>query len=433
MTVAGAATSHKNELLLFFTLLELAIIVMAGRVGGAVATRCGQAPAVGEIIIGILLGPSLFGWLAPHAFNFVFHSAPPEPLLMLSQLGLVLLMFQIGLEFDFAHLTEKSNRAAVARVSIACLALPFAGGLGLGYALATDASRPAAKINTALFVATAFSITALPILGRIMIEYRLTRTRLGVIAISAAAVNDVVGWLMLALVTTLAVSNAVGGEFALRVALVGVFGLASVKLVRPLLKNAIRRSNSQGGGISENLLGGLIVVIFIAAMTTYQIGIFAIFGGFMMGVILFDEPGLVAAWRERVGGFVTVFFLPIFFTYTGLRTSIGGLDTWADWGWCSAIVATASLTKWCGAYWGARRSGLDHDESSMMGFMMNTRALMELIVINVGFDLGVISQKLFTMLVIMAIVSTVITTPAIRHYLARQANKTLSRPTAARV
>jgi Kef-type K+ transport system membrane component KefB len=317
-------------------------------------------------------------------------------------------------------------------VSIACLALPFAGGLGLGYAMA-GAAPPTARINTALFVATAFSITALPILGRIMIEYRLTRTRLGVVAISSAAVNDVVGWLMLALITTLTVSNAVGGEFALRVALVGVFGLTSAKLVRPLLKNAIRRSNPQGGGMSANLLGGLLVVIFIAAMTTYQIGIFAIFGGFMMGVILFDEPELVAAWRERVGGFVTVFFLPIFFTYTGLRTSIGGLDTWSDWGWCSAIVATASLTKWCGAYWGARRSGFDRAESSMMGFMMNTRALMELIVINVGFDLGVISQKMFTMLVIMAIVSTVITTPAIRYYLARQSPNAIPRPRAARV
>jgi Kef-type K+ transport system membrane component KefB len=125
--------------------------------------------------------------------------------------------------------------------------------------------------------------------------------------------------------------------------------------------------------------------------------------------------------------------LPIFFTYTGLRTSIGGLDTWTDWGWCSAIIATASLTKWCGAYWGARRSGFDHPESSMMGFMMNTRALMELIVINVGFDLGVISQKMFTMLVIMAIVSTVITTPAIRYHLARQSAKAISRPTAARI
>jgi Kef-type K+ transport system membrane component KefB len=249
MDAAGAVTTHKNELLLFFTLLELAIIVLAGRVGGAVATRCSQSPAVGEIIVGILLGPSLFGWLAPHAFNLVFHSAPPEPLLILSQLGLVLLMFQIGLEFDFAHLTEKSNRAAVARVSIACLALPFAGGFGLGYAMAADAGSPTARINTALFVATAFSITALPILGRIMIEYRLTRTRLGVVAISAAAVNDVVGWLMLALITTLTVSNAVGGEFALRVALVGVFGLATAKLIRPLLKKAIRRSASSPSSV----------------------------------------------------------------------------------------------------------------------------------------------------------------------------------------
>jgi Kef-type K+ transport system membrane component KefB len=136
-----------------------------------------------------------------------------------------------------------------------------------------------------------------------------------------------------------------------------------------------------------------------------------------MGVILFDEPKLIAAWRERVGAFVTVFFLPIFFTYTGLRTSVGSLDTVADWSWCLAVVSVACSSKWFGAYWAARSSGFNHSESAMMGFMMNTRALMELIVINVGFDLGVISQKLFTMLVIMAIVSTVVTTPAIRHYL----------------
>ncbi len=413
LAVVGA---HKNELLLFFTLLELSIIVLAGRIGGSLATRCGQSPAVGEIIIGILLGPSLFGWISPHTFNFVFHSAPPEPLLILAQLGLVLLMFQIGLEFDFAHLGERTNRAAVARISVACLALPFIGGFTLGYLL-TASSGVDGRVNTALFVATAFSITALPILGRIMIEYDLTRTRLGVIAICAAAVNDVVGWLLLALITALAVSNFAPSEFAVRVGLVIAFGLVSVKAVRPLLKRAIQRSSPNSERMSGNLLGGLLVVVFIAAMTTYKIGIFAIFGGFMMGVILFDEPQLIAAWRARVGGFVTVFFLPIFFTYTGLRTSIGSLDTVTDWSWCLAIVAVASLSKWCGAYWGARRSGFNHPEAAMMGFMMNTRALMELIVINVGFDLGVISQKLFTMLVIMAIFSTVITTPAIRHYL----------------
>jgi Kef-type K+ transport system membrane component KefB len=422
-SAASVASTHKNELLLFFTLLQLCVIVLAGRVGGAIATRFGQSPAVGEIIIGILLGPSLFGWISPHAFSFVFHSVPPEALLMLSQLGLVLLMFQIGLEFDFAHLTERTNRAAVARVSSACLILPFASGFVLGYFLAPAGALPAARINTALFVATAFSITALPILGRIMIEFNLTRTRLGVIAISSAAVNDVVGWLLLALITALTVSNFVGSEFALRVAMVLAFGLISGKIVRPLLKRAIRRSNPRVGRMTANLLGGLLVVIFAAAMTTYQIGIFAIFGGFMMGVILFDEPELVAAWRERVGGFVTVFFLPIFFTYTGLRTSIGGLDTLTDWTWCVAIVAVASLSKFAAGYAAARRSGFDHAAAAIMGFMMNTRALMELIVINVGFDLGVISQKMFTMLVIMAIFSTVVTTPGLRYYLSRAALK----------
>jgi Kef-type K+ transport system membrane component KefB len=207
-----AVSAHKNELLLFFTLLELTLIVTAGRIGAAVASRVGQSAAVGEIIIGILLGPSLFGWVAPHAFNLVFHSAPPEPLLILSQLGLVLLMFQIGLEFDFAHLTERTNRAAVARISMACLALPFAGGFITGYWLPDTLAPQPARLDTALFVATAFSITALPILGRIMIDFNLTRTRLGVIAISSAAVNDVVGWLLLALITTLTVSNFAAGE-----------------------------------------------------------------------------------------------------------------------------------------------------------------------------------------------------------------------------
>jgi K+:H+ antiporter len=416
--LAAQTGAQKNELILFYTLLELTIIVIAGRLGGALARRCAQSAAVGEIIVGILLGPSLFGLLAPGAFDYVFHSAPQEPLTILSNLGLVLLMFQIGLEFDFSHLKQRANRAAVLRISIACLVLPFACGLGLGLLL-TQASPPETRLSTALFVATALSITALPTLGRIMIELNLTRTRVGVIAVSSAAVNDVVGWLMLALVTTLTVSGFVASRFALRVGMVAAFGVISLLVVRPLLKRAIRRAHIKDGRMSGNLLGGLLAVIFLAAMTTYQIGIFAIFGGFMMGVILYDETALVAAWRERLGDFVTVFFLPIFFTYTGLRTSIGGLDTAADWGWCAAILAVASITKLGGAYFMARRSGLDRNESAIVGFMMNTRALMELIVLNVGLDLGVITPKLFTMLVIMAIVSTVITTPALRYFMPR--------------
>lgn len=422
-TAAAVATTstHKTELLLFFTLLQLTLIVLAGRVGGTLAQRVGQSPAVGEIIIGILLGPSLFGLLAPGAFDYVFHSTPPTALQMLSSLGLILLMFQIGLEFDFSHLTERANRAAVWRVALACLALPFIGGCALGYALTPESADPSVRLDTALFVATALSITALPILGRIMVELNLSRTRLGVVAISAAAVNDVVGWLLLALVTTLTTSHFNAADFSLKIFLVSVFGIVSAKLVRPLLKKAIQRSNPSNGRLSPNLLGGILGVVFLAAMTTYQLGIFAIFGGFMMGVILFDELEFVAAWRARVGDFVTVFFLPIFFTYTGLRTAIGGLDTWLDWGICIGIIAVATVTKIGGAYLAARRSGFDHAQASMLGIMMNTRALMELIVLNVGLDLGVITPKLFTMLVIMAIFSTIVTTPALRYCLRRTA------------
>jgi len=416
---AALASPHKNELLLFYTLLELTLIVISGRLGGAVARRCGQSVVVGEIIIGILLGPSLFGWLSPHAFELVFHSAPAEALQVLSSLGLVLLMFQIGLEFDFAHLRQSTNRAAVVRVSVACLALPFAAGFALALAMAPPGASAGARINLALFVATAFSITALPTLGRMMIELGLERSKVGVISVTAAAANDVVGWLLLALITALAVSDFDARRWGIKVALVALFILICIKGARPLLKAAVRRSDPRGGKMSANLLGGMLGVIFLGAMITSGIGIFAIFGGFLMGVILFDEPELVVAWRARVGDFVTVFFLPIFFTYTGLRTNIGGLDTAADWGWCLAIVGLATVSKLGGAYWAARRSGFEHSESAMIGFMMNTRALMELIVVNVGFDLGVISQKLFTMLVIMAIVSTVMTTPALRHYMAR--------------
>jgi Kef-type K+ transport system membrane component KefB len=416
---AALAGAHKSELWLLLTLLQLTVIVLAGRVGGTIAKRYGQSAAVGEIVIGILLGPSLFGWLAPQAFDFIFHSAPPEALQILSGLGLVLLMFQIGMEFDFTHLTDATSRAAVLRVSTACLALPFAGGFALAYVSAPGEVPPAARLDSALFVATAFSITALPTLGRILLELNLARSKVGVIAIAAAAVNDVVGWLLLALVTTLTASDFIPGRFAFKVLFVVLFTLVSIKVVRPILKRVVRQSNPRNGDMSANLLGGLLLVVFAGAMVTSKIGIFAIFGGFMMGVILFDEKELVAAWRVRVGDFVTVFFLPIFFTYTGLRTSIGGLDTWADWGLCLAVVAAATVTKLGGAYWAARRSGFDHGGSAMLGFMMNTRGLMELIVINVGFDLGVITAKMFTMLVIMAIVSTVITTPALRRYLSR--------------
>ncbi|MDP2030930.1 MAG: cation:proton antiporter [Thiobacillus sp.] len=417
---------HQTEALLFFTLLQLTLIVLAGRIGGALAQRVGQSPAVGEIIVGILLGPSLFGLLAPDLFQYVFHSTPAAPMQMLSQIGLILLMFQIGLEFDFAHLTERNNRRAVSFIASASMVAPFALGFGFGWFTAPLLSPGVDRLASALFIATAFSITALPILGRIMMEFKITRLPIGVIAISAAAINDVVGWLLLALITTLTLAEFSASAFAVKVALVAAFFVSWWFVVRPLMKRIISASQaspapagekSGRGKLSHNLLGILLATIFISAMTTYQIGIFAIFGGFMMGVILHDEHELIEAWKERIGHFVMVFFLPIFFTYTGLRTNVGGLDSVEAWGWCGLLIVLATLGKFGASYIAARWAGMSHVEGKVIGIMMNTRALMELIVINVGFDLGVISQQVFTMLVLMAIFSTVITTPGLRRWL----------------
>ena len=417
MTIAVQITAHKTEALLFFTLMQLTVIVLAARIGGEIAQRVGQSAVVGEIIVGILLGPSLFGLLAPGLFQYVFHSGSPEPMQMLSQIGLVLLMFQIGLEFDFSHLNERRNRKAMIWVAAASLIAPFALGYGVGQISAPTLSPSAHPVASALFIATAFSITALPILGRIMMEFDMTRTSLGVIAISAAAIIDVIGWLLLALITTLTLSNFDAVSFAVKVALVLLFFIVSWFGIRPLMKRILHHFDAKSGALSNNLLGLVLAAIFLSAMTTYQLGIFAIFGGFMMGVLLHDEHAFVKTWRARISPFVMVFFLPIFFTYTGLRTNIGSLDSASAWGWCGLIVLLATLGKFGGAYIAARLSGLSHIESKILGIMMNTRALMELIVINVGYDLGVISQQMFTILVIMAIFSTVITSPFLRRWL----------------
>ncbi len=427
MSIASQAQAavgvHQTEALLFFILLQLTVIVLVARIGTELALRVGQSAVVGEIIVGILLGPSLFGLLAPELFGYVFRSSAPEPMQMMSQIGLVLLMFQIGLEFDFAHLSERSNRKAVYWIAVASLALPFALGVSFGYLSAPSLSPSAERIASALFMGTAFSITAMPVLGRIMMELDLTRTPIGVIAISAAAINDVVGWLLLALVTAFTVSDLDSLGFTLKVAAVLGFMLFCWVAVRPLLKWVFRRADVPRNGMSANLLGVTLAAIFLGAMATYQLGIFAIFGGFMMGVILHDEVAFAQAWKARISSFVTVFFLPIFFTYTGLRTNIGGLDSAGAWAWCVVTIALATLGKFGGAFLAARAVGLNQLEARMMGVMMNTRGLMELIIINVGFDLGVISQQTFTILVMMAIVSNVMTGPCLRRWLSRNGDK----------
>jgi Kef-type K+ transport system membrane component KefB len=412
-----SSSVHSTETLLFFTLLQISLIIFVARVAGHLAKWLRQPRAVGEIIAGLMLGPSLFGALAPESFHWVFRSADSTPITIMSQIGLIMLMFQVGLEFDFTQINERRNRRVVILVTLAGILAPFALGFSFGILSAPELAVAINPIAYALFLGIALSITAVPILGRIMMEFGLTRTRIGVITITAAAINDAVGWVLLALVSAVVTSQFSLPIMATQVGLLLLYAVVSWVLVRQALRFIVRRYDHGPHSLPQDLLAILLIIVFSSAMLTSQLGIFAIFGGFMVGVLLHDQTDLVKAWRSKVTDFVTVFLLPIFFTYTGLRTDIGSLGNIGLWGWCFLLFFLAVLGKFGGCYLASRLSGLSSAEARNIGIMMNTRALMELIVVNLGYDLGVIPREVFTMLVLMAIMSTIMTAPALRQWL----------------
>jgi Kef-type K+ transport system membrane component KefB len=416
-TASSSSSVHGIEHLLFFTLLQIVIIIVVARASGYLARKVDQPRAVGEIVAGLILGPSLFGSLAPETFRWVFKSTEAAPISIMSQIGLIMLMFQIGLEFDFSQLRESRNRKAVLLITIMGIVAPFSLGLGYGFGSAEYLATGINVIGYALFMATAFSITAVPILGRIMMEYDLVRTRIGAIAISSAAINDAVGWTVLAVVSAIVTAHFSWPDVAARLGWLLLYVSMSWFVVRKILLVIVRRFDWGDKSLPQDLMAILLVIVFSSAMLTSQLGIFAIFGGFMMGVLLHDQLDLVEQWRAKVADLVTVLFLPIFFTFTGLRTNVGGLASAELWAWCGGLIALAVLGKFGGCYLASRLAGLSTAESRNVAIMMNTRALMELIVVNLGYDLGIIPQNVFTMLVLMAIASTVMTAPGLRAWL----------------
>ena len=403
---ASPVSAHIEHIVLI-VLLQLSVVIAAARLFGMLFRRFGQPRVCGEIVAGLLLGPSVFGRYFPEISAQVFSPSVNPVLSVISQIGLVLVMFLIGLEFDFSHL--KKSRRAVLSVSLAGILLPFGLGLGLGWFLHRQLALDGNWLYFSLFMATAFSITAIPVLGRILIELELNRTMIGSLTITAAALNDAAGWVLLALVTAISQAAFDPWNFAGMIAGIGVFALIMFLIVRPL---AIRWITS--GSLSLDSFAILLILIFLSAIATNAIGIFPVFGAFLFGAILYDQTDFVAAIRARLSDFVTVFFLPIFFTYTGLRTDIGSMSGGELWWLCGLVLLTATAGKLGGCTLAARWNGLSWRQASAIGIMMNTRGLMELIVINIGFDLGIIPRTVYFMLVFMAIVTTCMTAPVLR-------------------
>ena len=410
---------HQTESLLVATLLQIMVMIGAARVGNAILRRLGQPGVVGEIIAGLLLGPSLFGHFFPAASVALFGTHAATPIVIISQIGLILLMFQIGMDFEFAHLKNTRNRRAVAAVTVASVCVPFILGLLIGRQSAAALAPGVDPTIYSLFFGVGLAITAVPILGRILREYALTRTEVGVVAISAAAVNDVIGWVLLAGISAYALGRFSAAHAGLQIA-----GLLALVLVlrfaaRPLVAWLLAANPLRAGELPANLTAVVLCLMFATGICTYRLGIFAIFGGFAAGLLFHPYAEFVRAWRRQVGQFVLVFFLPVFFTFTGLRTNVLGLTGATDVPWLALVLAAAILGKIVPVYAAARLTGFDACHGWILGTLMNTRALMELIVLNIGLDLGFIPPKVFTMLVIMAIVTTVMTGPLLKRLLPR--------------
>jgi Kef-type K+ transport system membrane component KefB len=410
---------HQTEGLLFNILLQLIVMIAVARLANQLLRRLGQPGVIGEIIAGLALGPSLFGYFFPDASAFLFSAKAAVPVTIISQIGLVLLMFQIGADFEFGHLTRPRNRNGTIGIAAASICIPLVLGLAIGRASASYLAPGIDSLTYSLFFGVGLAITAMPVLGRILREFDLTGTEIGVVAISAAAVNDVTGWVLLAGISAYASAQFSPAAVGFQIGGILLLGAFALFVLRPLARWILAKMPLKDDHIPPNLLVVILCLTFATGICTYKLGIFTIFGGFLAGLLFHHDRKFVAAWHAQIGKFVLVFFLPVFFTYTGLRTNVLGLTSASDWSWLMVVLAAAILGKIIPVYLASRSSGFSHQESTMLGGLMNTRGLMELIVLNIGLDLGFIPPNVFTMLVIMAVVTTVMTGPLLRVLLPR--------------
>ncbi|MFJ8491145.1 cation:proton antiporter [Streptomyces sp. NPDC094038] len=391
-------------------LVAVPVVILACRAGAQLLGRLGQPPVVGEILVGILFGPSLLGWLWPAGQAWLFPESALPYIGVLGNIGLLVFMFLVGLELDLKSLRGNS-RTAVA-VSQAGIALPLLLGTLLALGMYGDFAPPGTgKLPFVLFIAVSMSITAFPVLARILTDRGLYRTRVGALAMASAAVDDVSAWCLLAAVVAVTKSNS-PVEALTTAGYALVFTAVMFLVVRPLLARwAARAERRYADGV-------VLVVLFsglsLAAYATDRIGVHALFGAFLFGVVTPRGSRRIEATAARMRAFAVPALLPLFFVSTGLKTDVGLLGgSGTQWLWAGAVLAVAVAGKWGGGTLAARLSGRGWRDSMSLGALMNCRGLTELIVLNIGLGLGVIGPELFTVLVLMALLTTAMTSPAL--------------------
>lgn len=396
----------------------LAAVIALGSLLGHVFRYLGQPPVIGEVMAGLLLGPSLLGAVAPAAMHALIPPPSVDPhgqvaaaLKAVSQLGVILYMFLVGLELNAARLKHQARAAVV--ISHASIVVPFTLGAALSLGLYPVFSHAGVPFTSfALFLGMAMAITAFPVLARILTDRQLSRTELGMVALSCAAADDVTAWCLLALVVGVARAELSGAIAVTLGAL--AFIAAMFVVVSPLLSRLSQRWDDSAEPLPPSVVSGTFLLVLLAALATEAMGIHAIFGAFLLGAIIPHDSRIAREFTAKLKDPVTILLLPGFFAYTGMRTQINLVSGWQSWLWCGAIILVATLGKFGGTTIASRLTGYRWRDAAALGVLMNTRGLMELIVLNLGLDLGVISPTLFAMMVLMALATTLIAAPVLR-------------------
>jgi Kef-type K+ transport system membrane component KefB len=394
---------------LFHLVLQIAVILVAARLVGFLFQKIHQPQVMGEMVAGILLGPSLLGWLVPGVSAALFPPASLSYLNALSQVGLVVFMFVVGLALNPSDLHGYGHAAVL--TSHVSIVAPFClGGLTALYLYPRLSDDGVTFTGFALFMGAAMSITAFPVLARILTERGLLRSRMGTMAIACAAVDDVTGWCILAYIVVL-----VRVTHAARPAWVTIAGslayvLIMVFVVRRILP-AFEREFRKRDRLSDNLVAVIVVLVLVSALATEWLGIHLLFGAFLMGAIMPKTQEFTHYLLHKFESVTVVLLLPLFFAFTGLRTRIGVGGGRAIWLYSAIVIVVAITGKLGGSMFAARLAGMPWREAASLGILMNTRGLMELVILNIGLDIGVISPAMFSIMVLMALVTTFMTTP----------------------
>ena len=389
-------------------LMQIVVILAVAGVFSRLFRRIGQPPVMGEMLAGIVLGPSVLGFFYPQAMSFIFPTSSLETLRLLSQIGVVLFMFVVGMELNVRHVKEKGSAAVM--ISHASIIVPFVLGAALSLLLYRELAPAGTSFQAfALFIGVAMSITAFPVLARILEDRGLSQTNLGSIAITCAAVDDVTAWCILALVIALVQASGITVSFV-TILFTLLFAAAMIFVVRPQLRRMVKQAT--GSHVhTRRLIAGVLGFVLLCALITETIGIHALFGAFIAGVVMPPSVDFRAFLREKLDAFSAAALLPLFFAFTGLRTQVSLLNDWRSWALCGVIILVAIAGKLGGSMLMSRWTGMSWTQSFSVGVLMNTRGLVELVVLNIGYDLGILSGRIFAMMVLMALVTTFMTGP----------------------